>query len=134
MSNRPGGDPGSWGHLFLPTEPFRAGPGDLISVEAGPQILKDGAPGWLKWVVKHGATVVHSGHEFNASPAQLPDFTDITHETVPKLPDAKRLTLDVMTLMDGHRTVSEILLLLEEKWPDLARCRIEDEIRDVISA
>ena len=132
LTNQPGGDPCAWGHLFLPTAPFQA-PAGPVTLDVGPQMFKDGAPGWLKWEVVVDSEVRHTGHEFKAVPAQLSDFKEVVGDTVPALSERKRLTLDVMSQIDGSRTVEDIVRSVKPRWPGFSSKRIEDEIRRVLS-
>ncbi len=108
LSNGPGAQPGSWGHLFLPLEDPPAGkPGDHVSASVQPHPLPDGAPGWLRWEVHVGGTA-RRGYELASLAASLDDFAAASPDHTPCLNEAGRLALRVLGLADGRRSIREI--------------------------
>lgn len=108
LSNAPGRDGASWGHLFLPIDPplaVSAGSRVRGSVRRDP--LPDGATGWLAWCVESGAASAR-GHEFGAEPASLEDMVLATPEAQPVLSRRAYLEAVVLRLTDGMRSVRQI--------------------------
>jgi protein arginine N-methyltransferase 1 len=108
LSNAPGGDPRSWGNLFLPLD--RALPvaaGATVEAAVAPETAEDGAPSWLTWEVKADGYRFR-GHEFKANPASLADLAPTMPHWVPELTREAEIEREILRLADGRRTVEEI--------------------------
>ncbi len=119
LSNGPGADPGSWGHLFLPCDPpLPVAAGARLAAEVGPDVLAGGAPGWLGWTVAAG-TAERRGHEFASVPAALADLAAVSPEGTPHLSRRAQLEAVVLHLTDGRRTVASIAAGLRASYPEI---------------
>ncbi len=108
LSDAPGVESGSWGHLFLPIDPpleVRAGSG--IRATVGATARGDGAPGWLAWEVEVGEEH-RTGHAFRSGPASLADVIEGSPDSVPQLDRRGELELKVLALTDGTRSIRDI--------------------------
>lgn len=131
LSNAPGADPGSWGHLFLPVDPpVEVGDTELrasVRVHA----LPDGAPGWLSWELA-AAGAVARGHEFAAQPASLADLVGASPDGVPRLSSRGALEARVLALTDGRRSIREIGALVAKDQPGLSSTEAERLVARVL--
>ncbi len=108
LSNAPGAEPGSWGHLFLPIDPpLEVRAGSEIRAKVGATARGDGAPGWLTWEVEAGEER-RTGHAFRSAPASLADVTEGSPDSVPLLDRRGELELKVLALTDGIRSIRDI--------------------------
>ncbi|UCF40656.1 MAG: class I SAM-dependent methyltransferase [Gemmatimonadota bacterium] len=125
LSNGPGAEPGSWGHLYLPVDPpVQVHAGEAMHAEVSAAPRADGAPGWLAWeVVTAGARV--RGHEFSAAPASLRDLAAASPDGVPSLADRGVTELKVLGLTDGTRSIRDIAREIAAERPDLTQADAE---------
>jgi hypothetical protein len=108
LSNAPGGDPRSWGNLFLPLDrALSIAGGATLEASVAPETAEDGAPSWLTWEVKAG-DYRFRGHEFKANPASLADLTPTMPGWIPELAREAEVEREILRLADGRRTVEEI--------------------------
>ncbi len=108
LTNAPGGDPGSWGHLYLPLdEPWTVAGGSPLTAGVAPEVRSDGRPGWLTWSARTGDRTWQA-HEFKSFPASLGDLVPATPTWTPQLTDDARAERRVLALVDGSRTVEQI--------------------------
>ena len=108
LSNAPGAEPGSWGHLFLPVDPpLRARDGDTVHATIRVDAHADGVPCWLAWELAVGEER-RRGHEFQAAPASLADLAMRSPDSVPRLAPAGELEASVLALTDGKRSIRDI--------------------------
>ena len=132
LSNAPGAEPGSWGHLFLPLDPpLRVRAGDEIAAEVRAEPRADGAPGWLAWEVVAGAER-RRGHEFAAAPASLSDLTMASPDAVPALALRGATELRVLGLTDGKRSIRDIAREIVAQRPDLTQPDAERLVAGVL--
>ncbi len=134
LTNQPGSEPGSWNYLFLPLEePLEVAPGEPLVIEVTVEELQDGSPGWLAWHVSCGDLHLR-GHEFRSAPASLSDLVELSPENVPILSGQARREWQVLGLVDGRRSLSEIARCLVELDPGLderaALRRVADILRE----
>jgi hypothetical protein len=125
LSNAPGAETGSWGHLYLPIDPplqVRAGGEIQAEVTAHPR--PDGAPGGLAWEVL-GGDERRRGHEFSAAPASLSDLAMGSPDAVPALGARGAMELKVLGLTDGNRSIREIATEIAAERPDLTQLEAE---------
>lgn len=108
LSNAPGGDPRSWGHLYLPIPEVLTVPaGGRLEAAVAPEVAQDGSPSWLTWRVRSGEEEF-SGHEFKSFPAQLSDVVSSSASWVPELHANAEVERRILALADGKRTVDQI--------------------------
>jgi hypothetical protein len=120
LSNAPGADPASWGQLVLPLDPPLEVPaGRELHAEVKPDLLPDGAPGWLRWAAVVDGDGV-GGHEFLSQPASFADIYARSPDSTPRLSDLGRLHAEVLRLTDGKRTTSEIAEEVRRRRPELS--------------
>ena len=125
LTNAPGGEPGSWGHLYLPADrTMPVAPGERFSATVGFDVGPDEEPSWMHWTL---TTKGHtwSAHEFASFPATAEDFRRATPEWTPDLGDEGRATLRSLELADGRRAVGDIVSSLIEE--GLAKTREQAE-------
>jgi SAM-dependent methyltransferase len=132
LSNAPGAEPGSWGHLFLPIDPpTRVRAGGEIQAEVTAHPRPDGAPGWLAWeVVAEGERV--RGHEFSAAPASLSDLAMASPDAVPSLAVRGATELKVLGLTDGSRSIRDIAREIVAERSDLTQADAERLVAGVL--
>lgn len=115
LSNAPGAEPGSWGHLFLPLHPpVVAEAGVVVEAAVGTDPHADGTPRWLRWEVVVGEER-RRGHGFGAHPAALGDLVGASPDGVPRLTPRGEAEALVLQLTDGRRTVGQIAGVLAER-------------------
>jgi SAM-dependent methyltransferase len=125
LSNAPGAEPGSWGHLFLPLDPpLRVRVGDELQAQVRAEPRADGAPGWLTWEAVAGDER-RRGHEFAAAPASLSDLTMASPDAVPVLGARGATELRVLGLTDGTRSIRDIAREIVAERPDLTQPEAE---------
>ncbi len=108
LSNAPGAEPGSWGHLFLPVDPpLQVRAGDTVLATVRTDTAADGVPRWLKWELAVGEER-RKGHEFRAAPASLGDLAMASPDAVPRLAPRGELESRVLALTDGKRSIRDI--------------------------
>jgi hypothetical protein len=108
LSNAPGGDPRSWGNLFLPLDcALRVPAGATLDAVVAPETADDGAPSWLTWEVRMGEYRFR-GHEFKANPASLADLAPTMPGWIPELTREAQVEGEILRLANGTRTVEEI--------------------------
>ena len=128
LSNGPGVSPASWGHLFLPAEPpLEVRGGRVLVGTVGPDILEDGAPGWLNWSVTSDG-VESRGSEFAGKPASLQDMQSLSPDAVPELKRDAVHERDVLSLTDGVRTIGEIAEKLRSAHPEMSQAHAEHAV------
>jgi protein arginine N-methyltransferase 1 len=121
LSNRPGGVPASWGHLYLPIDPpLPVTSGDVLEGWAGPERLQLGLPGWLSWGLRAGGRE-RRGHEFCGAPASVTDLLGASPGSVPRLTSVGRRTAEILRLADGSTTLADIADRLVERNPGMTR-------------
>jgi SAM-dependent methyltransferase len=132
LSNAPGAEPGSWGHLFLPFDPpLCVQGGDEIAAQVRAEPRADGAPGWLGWDVAAGDER-RRGHEFAAAPASLSDLTMASPDAVPALGARGATELRVLGLTDGTRSIRDIAREVAAERPDLTQPEAERLVAEVL--
>jgi SAM-dependent methyltransferase len=132
LSNAPGAEPGSWGHLFLPLDPpLRVRAGDEIEAQVRAEPRADGAPGWLGWEAVAGAER-RRGHEFAAAAASLSDLTMASPDAVPALGARGATELRVLGLTDGTRSIRDIAREIVAERPDLTQPEAERLVAGVL--
>lgn len=115
LSNAPGADPGSWGHLLLPTHrPLRVEAGAELRAAVGFDAEADGSPGWMRWEVGSGG-VVASGHEFRSFLGTSAKLRRTSPEWTPTLSRAGRAARRVLELADGSMALRDLAATLEEE-------------------
>jgi len=108
LTNRPGGDPGAWGYVYLPVAaPFRIGAGETLTAEVSSEPSPAGAPRWLRWEVAT-PTERFRGHEFRSVPASRAEILEGASAWVPTLSRRGWLEGQILALADGRRSVEEI--------------------------
>jgi hypothetical protein len=108
LSNAPGGDPRSWGNLYLPLgQEITIPAGGTLAAAVAPEAADDGAPSWLTWDVRAGE-YHYRGHEFKANPAAMADLVPTMPSWVPELTREAEVEREILALADGRRTVDEI--------------------------
>jgi protein arginine N-methyltransferase 1 len=133
LSNAPGGDPRSWGNLFLPLDrPLTARAGDRVTARVAPETAADGGPSWFTWEVRCG-TVGYRGHEFKAEPASLADLTRRSPSWIPELTEEAKLEGEVLRLADGTRTVDQIAEALGGGLPPLERGQLHTLVLNALA-
>jgi SAM-dependent methyltransferase len=132
LSNAPGAEPGSWGHLYLPIDPpTRVSAGGEIQAEVKAHPRPDGAPGWLAWkVVVQGERV--RGHEFASAPASLSDLTVASPDAVPSLAARGATELEVLGLTDGSRSIRDIAREVAGQRPNMTQADAERLVAGVL--
>jgi len=126
LSNGPGELPASWGQLFLPLDPpLEVNKGEPLRMRVRAERLSDGAPGWLVWEASTSAQC-RSGHEFAGAPMGLRDLREASRDSVPELNQAGHLTAEILNLVDGQRTVSEITDSLALSRPGQPHAEVEE--------
>jgi hypothetical protein len=115
LTNAPGGDPGSWGHLLLPAD--RAIPvaaGEPLRAEVGFDPGRHGEPGWMRWRIE-GPGHAWSAHEFRSFLASSTDLRRLSPDWSPELLSHGRAARRVLALVDGSRSLDEMVhTLLQE--------------------
>ncbi len=132
LSNAPGAEPGSWGHLFLPVEPPLEVPASTEvrgAVRADPR--SDGTPGWLAWEVVAGEER-RGGHEFASAPASLGDVYTASPDCIPRLAARGVLEARVLSLTDGTRSIRDIARELTAERRDLTQEEAERLVARVL--
>lgn len=125
LSNGPGAEPGSWGHLYLPVDPpLRVDAGGEVHAEISAAPRADGTPGWLAWEVATASERVR-GHEFSAAPASLGDLAAASPDGVPSLGRRGATELMVLGLTDGTRSIRDIAREIAAERPDLTQTDAE---------
>ncbi|MDH5803606.1 MAG: 50S ribosomal protein L11 methyltransferase [Gemmatimonadota bacterium] len=120
MSNAPGAEQASWGSVYLPLDPIlRLEPGVRVSAEVKPSRVSGDAPGWLTWTVKAGDEE-RWGSEFESG--QTPDDAVLlaSPDVVPILDGAGEAEALVLSLVDGKRTIGEVIFELRDRLGDLS--------------
>lgn len=108
LTNEPGGEPGSWGYLYLPVaSPMKLQAGDTLAASVGPDVNASGAPMWLTWELR-SPHERFCGHEFRSFPASLSDLVRGSPSWVPELSEETKVEQAVLGLADGARTVDDI--------------------------
>jgi hypothetical protein len=108
LSNAPGGDPRSWGNLFLPLDRAVTVPaGATLEAAVAPETADDGAPSWLTWEARVGE-YRYRGHEFKANPASRADLAPTMPSWIPELTKEAEVEREILRLADGRRTVEDI--------------------------
>jgi hypothetical protein len=132
LSNAPGAEPGSWGHLFLPIDPpleVRAGSQIRATVGAAPR--RERTPGWLTWkIAAHDE--LRTGHAFRSSPASLADMTQSSPDSIPSLDSRGELELKVLALTDGTRSIRDIAGEMAAERGDLPQAEAERLVAQVL--
>lgn len=132
LSNAPGAEPGSWGHLYLPIDPpVHVRAGGEIHAQVGADPRADGAPGWLAWEVAAEGERVR-GHEFAAAPASLSDLATASPDAVPSLASRGATELKVLGLTDGTRSIRQIAREIAAERPDLTQPDAERLVAEVL--
>ena len=132
LSNAPGAEPGSWGHLFLPIDPpldVRAG--SEIRATVGWTARGDGAPGWLAWEIAVDDER-RTGHSFRSGPASLADVTEGSPDSVPSLGRRGELELKVLALTDGTHSIRDIAGEVAAERGDLTQPEAERLVAQVL--
>ena len=93
--------------------------GDRLTLSVKPERLADGAPGWLSWWASARGLEVR-GHEFASTPASFGDLYEEAPDTVSHLNDKGAIASEVLQLVDGDRSVSEIAVELRKSRNDLS--------------
>ncbi len=125
LSNAPGAQPGSWGHLFLPVEePLEIERGAGLTVAIGPHALPDGCPGWLSWELSTGE-VQRRGYELAGIPASVADFESQASDYVPELNADGAVEAHVLQLTNGKRSIRDIAQEIRRARTDLAQAEAE---------
>ncbi len=125
LSNAPGADPASWGHLFLPIEaPLVLLARRRLRITVEPRPLPDGCPGWLSWTLTDGVTT-RRGYELAGLPASLAELEAMSSAFVPRLDAGGALEAMVLQLTDGKRTVRDLAREVRRVRPDLAEPEAE---------
>ncbi len=125
LTNAPGGEPRSWGSLYLPLD--RAMPvakGGVLRAEVGFDAGGGGEPGWMWWKVAAGDRS-WSGHEFRSFLATASDFGRLSPEWKPRLLAPGAAARRVLDLVDGTRSLDELILTLLDE--GLAGTRVQAE-------
>lgn len=132
LSNAPGAEPGSWGHLFLPVDPPLPVPvGQTVEAALHADPRSDGAPGWLAWEMVAGGER-RRAHEFAAAPLSLSDLTMASPDAVPSLARRGATELRVLGLTDGTRSIREIAREIAAERPDLTQLDAERLVAGVL--
>lgn len=115
LSNAPGADPGSWGHLLLPTHrPLRVEAGAELRAGVGFDAEADGSPGWMRWEVSAGGER-SVGHEFRTFLGGPGDLRRVSPDWLPALSAAGRAARRVLELADGTMALRDLAATLEEE-------------------
>jgi hypothetical protein len=115
LTNAPGGEPGSWGHLLLPADrAISVRAGEVLRAEVGFDAGRQGEPGWMRWKIigpRHG----WAGHEFRAFLATSTDLRRLAPDWSPELLAPGLAARRVLSMADGTRSLDEMVhTLLEE--------------------
>ena len=132
LSNAPGAEPGSWGHLFLPIDPpLEVRAGSKIGASVGATPRGDGAPGCLAWEIAVDDER-RTGHAFRSSPASLADVAEGSPDLVPSLDRRGELELKVLALTDGTRSIRDIAGEVAAERGDLTQAEAERLVARVL--
>lgn len=133
LSNAPGAEPGSWGHLLLPAdraleirsdEPLRA----EVGFDAGAQ----GEPGWMRWKIE-GAGHTWSGHEFRSFLSTPTELRRRSPDWRPGLSAPGVAARRVLELADGSRSLEDLVhTLVKEGFAD-TRTQAEQLVHRTLS-
>ncbi len=108
LTNRPGGEPGAWGYVYLPVAaPLRVGAGEALTAAVSSEPSPSGAPRWLRWEI----ATPHErfqGHEFRSVPASRAEILEGWSAWVPALSRRGWLEGKILALADGRHSVEEI--------------------------
>lgn len=108
LTNEPGGEPGSWGYLYLPVAaPMTLEAGETLSASVAPDASENGAPRWLSWEIQSPRERFRA-HEFRSQPASRSDLVVGSPSWVPALSRESGVELVVLGLTDGKRSVDDI--------------------------
>jgi hypothetical protein len=133
LSNAPGGDPRSWGNLFLPLDrEVTVEEGATLAAAVAPETADDGAPSWLTWEVRSGEYQFR-GHEFKANPASLADLAPTMPSWIPELTREAEVEREILRMADGHRTVEEIARALEPSMGGVEPAQIRTLVFNTLS-
>ena len=115
LTNAPGGEPGSWGHLFLPADrAITVRAGEALRADVGFDPDRHGEPGWMRWKIA-GPRHTWAGHEFRSFLATSTDLRRLSPEWSPRLLPPGLAARRVLALADGSRSLDEMVhTLLKE--------------------
>jgi hypothetical protein len=119
LTNAPGGEPGSWGHLYLPLErTLVVEEGGTCKARVGFDAGAQGEPGWMHWSAEAGGQR-RSAHEFRSVLASSSELERLSPEWRPTLLGSGQAALRVLELADGTRSLATLVrILLEEGLAD----------------
>ena len=109
LTNRPGGKPGSWGHLFLPAPHAETvGPREILRAGVAFDPGLRGEPGWMRRHLEAGGRS-WSAHEFWSFLATASELEQSSPEWTPRLQGVGRAARRVLDLADGTRSLEVIV-------------------------